>query len=75
VPVALVLLYFAPFSGMIVARLIGVQVAVIVMVGVVWMLEREALAERHDSLAIVAPRCEPVSSQNSTTRGWRSSAA
>jgi hypothetical protein len=75
VPVALVLLYFAPFSGMIVARLIGVQVAVIVMVGVVWMMERSALAEPQDNFAIVAPRCEPVSSQNSTTRGWRSSAA
>jgi len=75
VPVALVLLYFAPFSGMIVARLIGVQVAVIVMVGIVWMMERSAAADRQDNFAIVAPRCEPVSSQNSTTRGWRSSAA
>ena len=27
------------------------------------------------SLAIVAPRCDAVSSQNSTTRGWPSSAA
>jgi alpha-1,2-mannosyltransferase len=72
---ALVLLYFAPFSGMIVARLTGVQVAVIVMAGLVWLMEREASAERQDNRAIVAPRCEAVSSQNSTTSGWRSSAA
>jgi alpha-1,2-mannosyltransferase len=75
VPGALVLLYFAPFSGMIVARLIGVQIAVPVMAAVAWMMGREALAERQDNFAIVAPRCESVSSQNSTTSGWRSSAA
>jgi len=68
VPVALVLLYFAPFSGMIIARLFGVQVAVIVMAWLAWMMGQ-------DSNAMVAPRCEAVSSQNSTTSGWRSSAA
>ena len=37
--------------------------------------DRLYLAPGGDSLAIVAPRCEPVSSQNSTTRGWRSRVA
>ena len=69
--VALVLLYFAPFSGMIVARLIGVQVAVIVMALVAWWMYQVSM----DSRAIVAPRWADVSSQNSTTSGWRSSAA
>jgi len=85
---ALALLYFAPFSGMIVARLTGVQVSVIVMALVAWWMygvcadpsvirmEREGSADRQgDNFAIVAPRCAAVSSQNSTTRGWRSSAA
>ena len=71
VSVSLVLLYFAPFSGMIVARLTGVQVSVIVMVLVAWWMSQVSTHSR----AIVAPRWAPVSSQNSTTRGWRSSAA
>lgn len=80
VSAALVLLYFAPFSGMIIARLTGVQVAVIVMAGLVWLMERvlrQAQDERTEesNRAIVAPRCAAVSSQNSTTSGWRSSAA
>ncbi len=72
---ALVLLYFAPFSGMIIARLTGVQVAVVVMAGLAWLMARVAVAERQDNRAIVAPRCDAVSSQNSMTSGWRSSAA
>lgn len=68
---SLVLLYFAPFSGMIVARLTGVQVSVIVMTMVAWWMYQVSA----DSRAIVAPRWAAASSQNSTTRGWRSSAA
>jgi len=81
VSLSLVPVYFAPFSGMIVARLTGVQISVIAMAALAWWMYvacREASAERQDatdSLAIVAPRWDAVSSQNSTTRGWRSSAA
>jgi alpha-1,2-mannosyltransferase len=71
VPVALVLLYFAPFSGMIVARLTGVQIAVVVMALLAWWMDQVSM----DSRAIVAPRWAAASSQNSTTSGWRSSAA
>jgi alpha-1,2-mannosyltransferase len=71
VSLSLVLLYFAPFSGMIVARLIGVQISVPVMMLLAWWMYQVSI----DSRAMVAPRCEPVSSQNSTTREWRSSAA
>ena len=71
VSVSLALLYFAPFSGMIVARLIGVQVSVVVMSLVAWWVYQAS----GESRAIVAPRWAAVSSQNSTTRGWRSSAA
>jgi hypothetical protein len=39
VSAALVLLYFAPFSGMIIARLTGVQVAVIVMAALSWLMD------------------------------------
>jgi hypothetical protein len=66
-----VLLYFAPFSGMVVARLIGVQIAVVVMALVAWWMYQVSMESR----AIVAPRWAAVSSQNSTTSGWRSSAA
>ena len=71
VRVLLVLLYFAPFSGMIVARLTGVQVSVIAMAILTWQMYQVSIASR----AMVAPRWEDVSSQNSATRGWRSSAA
>ena len=71
VGLSLVLLYFAPFSGMIVARLTGVQVSVPVMMLLAWSMYQVSV----DSRAIVAPRWEPASSQNSTTRAWRSSAA
>jgi hypothetical protein len=67
----LVLVYLAPFSAMIVARLTGVQVSVVVMAVLAWLMHQIA----RESLAIVAPRWESVSSQNSATRGWRSSAA
>jgi alpha-1,2-mannosyltransferase len=65
------LLYFAPFSGMIVARLTGVQISVVVMTLLSWRLYQISTESR----AIVAPRWASASSQNSTTRGWRSSAA
>ena len=68
---SLVLLYFSPFSGMIIARLTGVQVAVIVMTALSWWM----YVVCQDSRAIVAPRWDAVSSQNSATSGWRSSAA
>ena len=68
---SLVLLYFAPFSGMIVARLTGVQVSVIVMTMLTWWMYQVSTASR----TIVAPRWDAVSSQNSTTPGWRSSVA
>jgi glycosyl transferase family 87 len=69
--VLLALLYFAPFSAMIVARLTGIQVSTIAMALLAWY----AYQISTESRAIVAPRWELVSSQNSTTRGWRSSAA
>jgi hypothetical protein len=69
--ILLALLYFAPFSGMIVARLTGIQISVVVMGLAAWHAYRVSI----DSRAIVAPRWELESSQNSTTRGWRSSAA
>jgi alpha-1,2-mannosyltransferase len=78
ISLSLALVYFAPFSGMIVARLTGVQVSVIVMAALAWwmyMACRSPDAEGQESLAIVAPRWDAVSSQNSATRGWRSSAA
>jgi hypothetical protein len=68
VPVALVLLYFAPFSGMIVARLIGVQIAVIVMAWVAWMMGARA-SRRLRSLE--DRPCRPESRR----ARWRSSAA
>ena len=71
VSLSLVLLYFAPFSGMIVARLTGVQISVIVMALLSWWMYQVSAESR----AIVAPRWAAASSQNSTTRGWRSSAA
>jgi len=71
VSASLVLLYFAPFSGMIVARLTGVQVSVIVMAMLTWWMYQVSTASR----AIVAPRWDAASSQNSTTAGWRSSVA
>jgi Glycosyltransferase family 87 len=79
----LVLVYFAPFSS-IIARFTGVQFSVLVMVALAWRAGQiqgsRALGltgepENHGrqrscfSLAIVAPRCDAVSSQNSTTRG------
>jgi glycosyl transferase family 87 len=71
VRVQLALLYFAPFSAMIVARLTGVQASVMVIAALAWRLYQVST----DSRTIVAPRWELGSSQNSTTRGWRSSAA
>jgi len=68
---ALALLYFAPFSAMIVARLTSVQMSVVVMAALAWRMYQVSV----DSRAMVAPRWEFASSQNSTTRGWRSSAA
>src|SRR5262245_46259714 len=50
VSASLVLLYFAPFSGMIIARLTGVQVAVPVMALLAWLMCRSAEASRSTQL-------------------------
>jgi alpha-1,2-mannosyltransferase len=52
VRVMLPLLYFAPFSGMVVARLTGVQVSTIVMIALAWRVAvvcRRVGAERRDA--------------------------